>query len=136
MENISLEFAQTLCGDDQQSIKRGYISVEIIRDAQELAQAVVQMPTFGQFGYLAEIGSPHQWWASNCPTYRYLEQKDIYGYGGARKFANMLLIANHIVQDEKIERVRARLEALILIQEFQSEEYRCMSAWLNTNEFI
>jgi hypothetical protein len=56
-QRISLEYASTLTGDPEAHL-RGYVDQQTIEDAQLLANACIQMPTFGQIGFLADVGEP------------------------------------------------------------------------------
>lgn len=133
IKTITLEFAQTLSGDNE-AIKRGYVSEEIIADAKELAKAVIKMETFGQMGYLSRIGEPHHWWQLNCRKYRLLEQKELYSIN--RKFSTMLKVADYLTHDLKVEAVKNTITALKLTNQTNAEDYKLLQDWVFAHEFV
>lgn len=132
MKIISLEYALTLSGDSE-AIKRGYLNPGILKDAKQLAEQVVLMPTFGKLGYLAAIGNPHQWWAENCKLYAEFEADA--KYARPRRFSLLLKLADTICFDEKVEAVASRVDALRVMNQSKSEEYIALANWLSRNQF-
>lgn len=111
---ITLEQAQVIYGDPE-AIQRGYITAEIVAEAENLARLCLSLPSFGVYGYLAPIGNPHQWWVENMPYYHELSEKYQSRYFGgkephsARKMSAILQIANTLILPEKVKRVRERV---------------------------
>jgi hypothetical protein len=132
MKVITLEYAQTLSGDTE-AIKRGYVTDQVISDAQELAAEAISLPTFGKLGYLSKIGNPHQWWVDNSKVYAELVQEPRYERG--KRFSIMLRIAEDISHAQKVETVISRLDSLKLMNQAETEEYILLREWLSRNQY-
>ena len=91
MKTLTLEQAQEIIGDDE-AIERGYLSVQILADAEKLAEST--LPLLQEFD--VEGGFP--WSVENCQTYAELRQepqyKDRFGRFRSLHFSNMCAIAN------------------------------------------
>jgi hypothetical protein len=130
-QRISLEYASTLTGDPEAHL-RGYVDQQTIEDAQLLANACIQMPTFGQIGFLADVGEPHQWWEQNSPIYAELEQSA--KYSQARKFSALLKITNYLIRNPLLDAVEGRIAAMELTGSGSSPEAKDLKKWFAVNQ--
>lgn len=130
MKRLDLESAQRLVNDPQ-AIKRGYLSAEILADAERVALAAVQMPNFGKTGHLVAVGFPENYWAENCPGYAEITQK----YDG-RQHSCLIQIAEAMIREDRREIVESRWASLELLRKKydlsreEREEYNALSQYL------
>lgn len=54
------------------------IAIEI-KNAWAFPESNPELSKHGQMGYKSDVGSPHQWWYSNCETYRELSDSSCKG---------------------------------------------------------
>lgn len=130
MNHFTLEECLGIVGDEE-AIERGYITPEILLDAEALAKAVLLMPTFGRYGSLDRIGGCTPWWEENCAVFAELKNSDRYkdrhGRHKSRHFSNMCEIAGEMIEEEFQSILQNRYQALkILESQLSKEEKREM----------
>lgn len=54
-----------------------------------------ELSKYGSMGYMAEIGSPHQWWEANCESYRDASE----AIPQARKLHNICKVAQTLLDE-------------------------------------
>ncbi len=136
MKTITLQQAQDIVNDPE-AVKRGYITPQTLLDAEELAKEIISLPTFCKLGFLhQQIGRPDDWWRANSSVYCRLSSEPL--YQRARNFSHLLLIADHLTSDARIETLESRLAALKTMRKALSasefaefeEEFRAISGLL------
>jgi hypothetical protein len=114
MKTITLQQAQGIVNDPE-AVKRGYITPQTLVDAEELAKEAISLPTFCKPGFLyQEIGSPDNWWRDNSSVYCRLSDEP--RYQRDRNFSHLLLIADYLTLDARVEALESRLTALKILR--------------------
>ena len=82
---------------DIEAVKRGYFDKNCLSIANEIASEIVEMPWVNQEGYLSDVGSPHQWWCDNLPSYKKYSSWIDDQKQATRKWANICQVAQKAV---------------------------------------
>jgi hypothetical protein len=115
MKIVDIELAQKII-DDPQAVVRGYVNADVIKASNEIAKELINQPLFGTMGFLAEVGSPHQWWVENLSKYKeWSFYFDAGSYSG-RRWKYVCELADYAIQNDKREKLESRWTSLELMR--------------------